>query len=223
MMNNNNNNNPNNNNHSSTRPFDNTAPSTRFAPTQSSPSLSSSSDTISIGSLNVRGLNNRTKFDALLDDIMLADLSILAMQETHLPEITATCSFKDYLAQHSLTSTKHSYWSYDPADNYGGVGFIVFSFVSKYIQKVHRCKSLFIALNLFLPARKLKLINIYGYQRADFNSKGRALQQHIIQHIKDAEVSGFTVIISGDFNLDPSTYMDALIAGRNYPQHFGLI
>src|SRR5215471_13413788 len=214
MMNNNNNNNPNNNNHSSTCPFNNTAPSTRFAPAQSSPSLSYTSDTISISSLNVRGLNNRTKFDALLDDIILADLSVLALQETRLPKVTATCSFKDYLAQHSLTSTKHSYWSYDPSDNYGGVGFIVSSFVSKYIQKVHRLKSRFIALDLFLPAKKLKLINIYGHQRADFNSKGRALQQHVFQHIKDAEASGFTVIISGDFNLDPSTYIDALTAGR---------
>jgi hypothetical protein len=91
------------------------------------------------------------------------------------------------------------------------------------VQKVHWHHSRFIAVDLFLPARKLKVINIYCHQQNDFPSKGNALNNFVIEHIKKAERDNFKVIIMGDFNVSSSTYMELLSNGRNPEAYYGLI
>jgi hypothetical protein len=68
--------------------------------------------------------------------------------------------------------------------------------------------SRFIALDLFLPARKLKIINIYCHQKKDYNTKGKPLIKLIIEHIKQAHKDGFKIIILGD---DLDTYLNVLV------------
>src|SRR5947208_605665 len=85
------NNNDNNNNDPSIFPV-----SGRFATFNSSPSLDDTSQTISFASLNVRGLNNPTKFDSLLADFSDLTISVVALQETHLSEATASHLFRNF-------------------------------------------------------------------------------------------------------------------------------
>src|SRR5262249_20417219 len=145
---------------------------------------------------------------SLLDDFICYNISIIGLQETKLAEPNGSACFKSYVSLHN--SPYKAYWSFDPLDRAGGVSLIIADFVSKYIQKIHRYGSRFIAVDLFLPAKKLKIINIYNYTEKDSQSlssrkRYRAFTQFVISHIKSAESENFTVIIMGDFNLDPTS------------------
>jgi len=109
-----------------------------FASSQSSPSLEDTSNTISIATLNVRGINNVTKFDSIMDDLFEKDLSIVGLTETLLNESSAKCLFKNRCALRSSSYPYRAYWDYNPHDRNSGVGIIIKSFVSTYVQKVTR-------------------------------------------------------------------------------------
>src|SRR3954467_516284 len=61
-----------------------------------------------------------------------------------------------------------AYWDYNPVDRYSGVELIIKSFVSTYVQKVTRHQGRYISLDLYLPTRKLKIINIYNHQKINW-------------------------------------------------------
>jgi hypothetical protein len=63
-----------------------------------------------------------------------------------------------------------------------------------------------------------RTINIPNY-----NTKGKPLTKHIIEHIKQAQIDGFKIIIMGDYNTDPNTYLNLLAQGRSIPQSLLLI
>src|ERR1051325_10216154 len=146
----------------------------RFAALHSSPMLIDTSNTISIATLNVRSISKSTKFDALFDDIFDASLSIIGLQETKISEATATSMFKQHVSKKDTPYPYRAYWSFDPSDRAGGVSLVIASFISKYVQRIHRYKSRFIAIDLYLPAKKIKIINVYCYQSIDYNAKGKA-------------------------------------------------
>src|SRR4051794_23997096 len=243
--NNNNNNNNNHNNINGSRDFNltpGTLPSspttsqissnrTGFAASYSSPSLDDTSNMISIASLNVRGLASSVpKFDAIIDDLFNKDISIIGLQETHITEQSANILFKNRCAIWSKEFPYRAYWDYNPTDRYSGVGLIVKSFVSTYVQKITRHQGRFIALDLFLPARKLKIINIYNHQKINWlatreNNKncGQTFTNFVIKQITDAKQAGFSVIILGDLNLSPSCFLEQQALGLRNPAHFKLI
>src|SRR5437016_3688954 len=194
----------------------------RFSPKQNSPRLNDTSNTISFASLNVRGINDTCKFDDIIDDLIIENFSIIGLQETRLKETNANFMFKNFITSHHSNNHYKDYWSFDPHDSSGGVGFIIAPFVSKYVQKIHRYHSRFIALDIFLPAKKLKVINIYNYQQGDFLRSGKAFAKYVSNHIDDAWKNNFKVIIIGDFNTDASLYFDSLIKGRTPPTFFTL-
>src|SRR3954468_20585882 len=141
----------------------------KFAPFISFPSLDDTSHTISIASLNVRGFaSSVSKFDAIIDDLFNKDLSIIGLQETHITEQSANILFKNRCAMWSKEFPYRAYWDYNPTDRYSGVGLIMKSFVSTYVQKITRFQGRFISVDLFLPARKLKIINIYNHQKINW-------------------------------------------------------
>src|SRR5436190_1986727 len=195
----------------------------RFAALHSSPALLDTSNTISVATLNVRSISKSTKFDALLDDIFDTSLSIIGLQETKISVATATSMFKQHVARKSTTYPYRAYWSFDPSDRAGGVSLVIASYISKYVQRIHRHKSRFIAIDLYLPARKIKIINVYYYQPADYNAKGKAFNKYVIDHIKQAEIDNFKVIVLGDFNADPATYLSALVKGTTSRSYFSLV
>src|ERR1043166_7616106 len=195
----------------------------RFAALHSSPVLIDTSNTISVATLNVRSISKSTKFDALFDDIFDASLSIIGLQETRISEAVATSMFKDHVARKGPTYPYHAYWSFDPSDRAGGVSLVIASYISKYVQHIHRHKSRFIAIDLYLPARKIKVINVYCYQQVDYNAKGKTFNKFVMDHIKQAEKDNFKVIILGDFNADPATYLDALVKGTTPRSYFSLV
>jgi hypothetical protein len=195
---------------------------TRFSATQTSPSLSDVSNTISFATLNVRGINSPTKFDSIFDDLFNKSLTVIGLQETKLPEPVATAMFKEHCARISTTYPYKAYWSFDTTDRAGGVGLVITSFISKYVQRIHRYKSRFIAIDLFLPAHKLKIINVYCHQQND-PAGHKVFNKYVINHIKQAHKDKFNVIIMGDFNADPTTYLKFLEQGRTPPSFFSLI
>src|SRR5277367_2297040 len=203
--------------------------SSRFASSQLSPELAYSDQLISLATLNVRGLSVASKFNSLLQDLTSYDISFIGLQETRLREQTGFEHFKSFRS--SVSSDYDAYWSYDPADPCGGVGVVLKKFASKYVHIVHRgdiqsdnrFRSRFIAVDLFLPSRKLKIINIYNFQAADFKTKGLEFSKFVIKHLKDARANGFKVIIMGDFNLDPYFYNRALDSGSSIPKLFLLL
>src|SRR5271156_1232542 len=91
------------------------------------------------------------------------------------------------------------------------------------IQSDNRFRSRFIAVDIFLPSRKLKIINIYNYQATDFTTKGLEFSKFVIKHLKAAHIAGLKIIIIGDFNLDPYTYNCALDSCSLIPKAFSLI
>ena len=203
----------------------------KFASSQSSPSLEDTSNTISVATLNVRGINNQTKFDSIMDDFLQKDTSIFGLTETLLTSQSGDTMFKNYITTWHTTHVYRSYWDYDPNDRNSGVGIIIKAFVAKYIQKITRHKGRYIAIDLYLPARKLRIINIYNHQRRDWfdhthtrkDGPGKKLALFIMEQIKQAESSGFVVIIMGDFNVNPTTYLTKLASGRNPDAYYGLI
>src|SRR4051794_10136951 len=123
-----------------------------------------------------------------------------------------------------------AYWDYNPADRYSGVGLIIKSFVFAYVQKVTRYQECYISLDFYLPARKLKIINIYNHQKINWlaSHSNRGICDHtftnfVIKQISDAEQSGFSVIILGDFNLSPSSFLDQQAVGCQNPAYYRLI
>src|SRR5436305_999075 len=195
----------------------------RFSPKQNSPRLSDTSNTISFASLNVRGINDICKFDDILDDLITENFSIIGLQETCLKESNAEFMFRNFIASHHSTFLYKDYWSFDSSDPAGGVTFIISPFVSKYVQKIHRHGSRFIAIDLFLPAKKLKIVNIYNYQQGDFLRSGKAFAKYVIQHIENARKDKFKILVMGDFNCDASIYFDTLAKERIPPAYFSLI
>src|SRR3954462_10987847 len=203
----------------------------KFAQAISSPSLDDTSHTISIASLNVRGFaSNISKFDAIIDDLFNKDLSIIGIQETHITEQSANILFKNRCAMWSKEYLYRAYWDYNPVDRYSGVGLIMKSFVSTYVQKITRFQGRFISVDLFLPARKLKIINIYNHQKINWLAShenngncGQTFAKFVIKQITDAEQAGFSVIILGDFNLSPSCFLEQQALGLRNPAHFKLI
>src|SRR5256884_3899959 len=123
-----------------------------------------------------------------------------------------------------------AYWDYNPADRYSGVGLIIKPFVFTYVQKVTRHQGRYISLDLYLPARKLKIINIYNHQKINWltshSNNGicrKAFTNFVIKQITDAEQTGFSVIILGAFNLNPFYFLEKQAVGPRNPAHFNII
>ena len=182
----------------------------RFSSLDSSPCLSDISNTVSIASLNVRGINNNTKFDAILEDLLDRSLSVIGLQETKISEVRASSHFKDLATRNRVAATYKNYWDFHDSDRAAGVGIIIAPFISKFVQKVHRHSGRFIAVDLYLPNKKLKFINIYIPPTDSYANKGKDLITYITDHIRTAESQGFQCIIIGDFNVDPYKYHQLL-------------
>src|SRR4051794_15610267 len=203
----------------------------KFAKATSSPSLDDTSHTISIATLNVRGFaSNVFKFNAIIDDLFNKDLSIIGIQETYITEQSANILFKNRCAMWSKEYPYRAYWDYNPADHYSGVGLIVKPFVSTYVQKVTRHQERYISLDLYLPARKLKIINIYNHQKINWLAShsnrrmcGHTFTNFVIKQITNAKRSGFSVVILGDFNLSFFSFLDQQAVGRQNLAHYRLI
>src|ERR1051326_5835652 len=105
----------------------------RFSSKQISLRLNDTSNIISFASLNVRGINDTCKFDDIIDDLIIEKFSIIGLQETKLKENTANFMFKNFIASHHSQNHYKDYWSFDPRDSSGGVGFIIAPFVLKYV------------------------------------------------------------------------------------------
>ena len=199
----------------------------RFASIPSSPSLEDSTHTVSLATLNVRGFNNTVKFDAFLDDFISSSISIIGLQETRISDRSATPWFKEYWARRTKQMDYVAKWDFNPADSHSGVALIIQANIAKYIQKVHKHYGRFLAVDLYLPSRKLKIINVYCYPSCYLitreESNGKRFNKFVMKHIKDAETAGFTCIILGDFNADPYFYHDALAKGNSIPSHLSLV
>src|SRR2546423_15347547 len=163
----------------------------RLATIQSSPSLEDSTNTVSFASLNVRGISSSTKFDTIFEDLMRHSFSVTGLQETKIKESTGILLYKNFSKRFVNANLFKTYWNFDPLDASAGVGLIIASYISKYVQRIHQKDGRFIAINLFLPAKKLKIINVYAYQAKNFASKDKGLTKFIIDHIKQAEKDNF--------------------------------
>src|SRR3954447_6686298 len=212
---NNNDNNNNNNNDTNMNNNNNSADPSRFAATHSSPSLENFTNTISLASINVRGINDPIKFEFILDDLTGRSLSVIGLQETKIKTNSAEACFHNFTKRNAQTSNYKAYWDYNPQDKAAGVRLLIASYISKYVQRIHRKDGRFIAIDLFLPAKKLKIINIYAHQSSNFVTKGKTFTKFVIEHITKAESDGFQCIIMGDFNADPYKYHNTLENGRH--------
>src|SRR5436305_6455254 len=210
-----------NNGNLATNPINST--NSKFATIQSSPSLEDSTNTVSIASLNVRGISSSTKFDTILEDLMRRSFSAIGLQETKIKESTGTSLYKNFSKRSTNAHLFKTYWDFDPSDASAGVGLIIASYISKYVQRIHRKNGRFIAIDLFLPAKKLKIINIYAHQAKNFASKGKGLTKFIMEHIKQAEENNFQCIIMGDFNADQHKYYQLLKKGKPVLAFYQLI
>src|SRR3954467_5562406 len=156
-----------------------------------------------------------------MDDFFQKDVSIFGLTETCLTTKSGEIMFKNYIATWNTSFTHRAYWDYNPLDRNSGVGIVLKSFVAKYVQKITRHQGRYIAVDLFLPARKLRIINIYNHQKNDWFDKKFA--SFVIEQIQQAETTGFIVIIMGDFNVNPTTYMELLSNGYSPEAYYGFV
>src|SRR3954467_9239215 len=192
----------------------------RFAATQLSPSLENFTNTISIASINVRGINDSIKFETILKDLTGRSLSVIGLQETKIKTNSAEACFHNFVKRNVQAFKYKAYWDFNSQDKAAGVGLLIASYISKYVQRIHRKDGRFIAIDLFLPAKKLKIINIYAHQTGNFATKGKPFTKFVCKHITKAESEGFQCIIMGDFNADPYRYHKILENGRHAPPPF---
>lgn len=197
---NNNNNNQNNTGTQPSSPSSHVIVNSNFASSQSSPSLDDTSQMISVATLNVRGFNNSTKFSSVLDDLLDKDLSIIGLTETRLNESSASSMFKAYCATWHNTYPYRAYWDHLPSnkdsERCNGVGIVIKAFVAKYVQKITRFQGRYIAIDIFLPSRKLRIMNIYFHQKQHWfdgsrthrTGPGKALAEYIKDQILQAEL-----------------------------------
>src|SRR3954447_349150 len=109
----------------------------RFANIQSSPSLEDSTNTVSIASLNVRGISFPTKFDTILEDLMRRFFSAIGLQETKIKESTGISLYKSFSKRSADANLYKTYWNFNPSNASAGVGLIIASYISKYVQKIY--------------------------------------------------------------------------------------
>ena len=83
--------------------------------------------------------------------------------------------------------------------------------------------TIFTVIDLYLPEKKLKIINIYAHQACNYATKGKQLVKFIKQHITSAEAESFQCIIMGDFNADPFKYHQILERKHTTSPFFNLI
>jgi len=181
---------------------------------------------ISFGSLNIRGLRSSpNKLSSLLSDLHDKQLSVLALQETHLPARSGKFQLTNALSSLSLPQDSYtSHWCYDPNDHAGGVGLIFNKFIASYIQRFHNYKGRCISADLFLPAKKLKIIAIYCYPDSpQHRSLNKNLYNYVVKHISEANKQDFSCILLGDFNADPSKYFYHLDKGHPISPKYKLI
>src|SRR5207248_5618584 len=81
----------------------------------------------------------------------------------------------------------------------------------------------FIAVDLYLPSKKLKFINIYVPPTDSYVDKGKKLITFIIDYIRTAKQQGFQCIIIGNFNVDPYKYHQLLEQDSSIPRYYQLI
>src|SRR2546423_2317395 len=109
----------------------------RFATIQSSPSLEDSTNTVSIASLNVRDISSSTKFDTIFEDLMRRSFSAIGLQETKIKESTGISLYKNFSKRSANAHLFKTYWDFNPSDASAGVGLIIASYISKYVQRIH--------------------------------------------------------------------------------------
>ena len=213
---------PNTTDSTSSFPYIDASPhNSRFSILQSSPPMKETNNTIPITSLNVRGLNNQQKFNDIIGELTDNNNAIIGLQETKLREPRGNIMFKHFANLYKCDYK--AYWSFDSTDQAGGVGLIIAPYISKYVQRIHRYHSRFIAIDLFLPGRKLTVINIYNHQQDNYKTSGKELFAYVKRFISNARKDNFKIIILGDFNLDPHNYYHIINKGLSLPAHFALI
>src|SRR3954454_2281873 len=192
----------------------------RFSSHQSSSSLENYTNTVSFASLNIQDINSPTKFNTILEDLTERFFSVIGLQETKTKESNANVLYKNFSERNTKAHLYKAYWNHHSQDTAAGVGLLIASYISKYVQRIHRKDERFITLDLFLPAKKLKFINIYAHQFSNFATKGKPFTKFVIEYINKAESDGFQCIIMGDFNADPYKYHNTLENGRHAPPPF---
>src|SRR5256885_16707191 len=115
----------------------NNSTNSRFVTIQSSPSLEDSTNTVSIASLNVRDISSSTKFDTIFEDLMRRSFSAIGLQETKIKESTGISLYNNFSKRSTNANLFKTYWDFDPSDVSAGVGLIIASYISKYVQRIH--------------------------------------------------------------------------------------
>src|SRR5436305_1270037 len=110
----------------------------RFATTQSSLSLKNFTNTVSIASLNVRDISSSTKFNTIFEDLMCRFFLTIGLQETKIKELTVISLYKNFSKRFTNANLFKTYWDFDPLDTSAGIELIIISYISKYVQRIHR-------------------------------------------------------------------------------------
>ena len=141
------------------------------------------------------GLSMLSKFTAILTDMLLVkQISILGLQQTHSAASALTPRFKNFLTSHDLPNLLYtSFWDYDPRDSHSGVGFIVARHIHRYVHQIHKFKGRLIALDLHFSSTKFCIINIYNYHRMNWKNStllvdGIAFANYIIDYITSSNL-----------------------------------
>ena len=161
-----------------------TSTNSRFSTLQFSPSLENSTNTISFASINVWGINSLTKFETILEDLTSRSFSVIGLQETKTKKLFATSLYKNFSLRIATASLYKSYWDFNAQNAAADVDLLIASYISKYVQRIHWKDGRFIAIDLFLSAKKIKIINLYVSQASNFVLKGKAFTKFVINHIK---------------------------------------
>src|SRR5436190_11881633 len=146
-----------------------------FASSFSSPSLEDDSTMLSLATLNLKGYKDTTKFSSVLSDIQHKNLTLVGLTETHMPAATASILFREFWATQTSRSPYTAFWDYNSKDKSSGVGLLVHHSLGTFVQKIVQYAGRYIAIDFFLPERKIRVINIYNFQKNQWDRSSHGI------------------------------------------------
>src|ERR1700722_12807704 len=185
--------------------------------TQHSERLSSlsSSSSFSIGAHNVNSFCQPHKQLSFKQAVLTKQLDFVAILDTRITaSAVVSCS--------SLLPDYQSFWAPLSSDHRcGGIGLYIKSPYNKFVQQLSIWRDLLLAVDLFMPGRRLRLIIVYCPPCSTSNNP---TQNDLLAELtKWTSDSDHEYYITGDFNTNADKFRDLLNSCSHMPTQYVLL
>src|ERR1700722_19892878 len=175
----------------------------------------SSSSSFSIGAHNVNSFCQTHKQLSFKQAVLTKQLDFVAILDTRInAAAVVSCS--------SLLPDYQSFWAPLSSDHRcGGIGLYIKSPYNKFVQKLSTWRDLLLAVDLFMPGRRLRLIIVYCPPCSTSNNQTRKdLLAELTKWTSDSDREYY---ITGDFNTNADKFRDLINSCSHTPIQYALL